>query len=91
MKGEIMNAALNRRLVKIEEKILPPKLSPAEAMLCDLPGFRKMVADMGLDIDQIIRTGDLWGNLPRHFVKQILEGLRKLNAQRSNQQFSVGQ
>ena len=86
-----MNPTLNKRLVKIEERVLPQKLSPVEAMLCDLPGFRKMVADIGLDIDQIIHTGDLWGNLPRDFVKQIVEGLRRLNAQRSNQQRPVGQ
>ena len=71
-----MSAALDRRLQRIEVKILPLRLSPAAAMLCEQQGFRQVAAAIGVDVDKAIQTGDLWGQFPRDILKQIVELIR---------------
>lgn len=71
-----MNIGLDRRLARVEEKIAPPRLSPVAAMLCESENFRSVAAGMGVDIDEAVRTGDLWGQFPRDFLRQLVERLR---------------
>ncbi len=73
--------SISRRLAALEAKVAP-KLSPLDALLCQNERFVALVSGQGLNIDDLKRSGNVLGALPRDLLRAIAERLKVANATR---------
>lgn len=81
----IATQSIERRLAKIEQKLIP-RLTEIEAYLCDCPEFVQLIADCGLNVEELRQRGNIIGSLPRDLLVLIVDRLKSLksNADGSN-------
>lgn len=71
--------SISRRIAALEAKVAP-KLSPLDALLCQNEKFVALVCGQGLNIDDLKRSGNVLGTLPRELLRALVERLKVANA-----------
>lgn len=72
-------ATIRRRIDAVESKVMP-KLSPTDEMLCRNEHFLTLVSRLGLNIDDLKRSGNVLGGLPRDVLRRILASIARIEA-----------
>jgi hypothetical protein len=71
--------SISRRLAALEAKVTP-KMHPLKAQLIQHPTFARLVADLGLNFEEIKKLPGPFDGLPRDTVRLIADRLKALNA-----------
>ena len=71
--------SISRRLAAVEAK-LTPKLSALDALLCENEKFVSMISGMGMNIEDLKRSGSVLSALPRELLQLMVDRLKVLNA-----------
>lgn len=67
--------SISRRLAVLEAKVTP-KMHPLKAQFIQNPAFARLVADLGLNFDEIKKLPGPFDGLPRDTVRSIAERLK---------------
>jgi len=73
--------SISRRLSVLEAKVTP-KLHPLKAQFIQHPAFARLVADLGLNFEEIKKLPGPFDGLPRDVIRLFYERLKALNAAR---------
>lgn len=71
--------SISRRLAALEAKVTP-KMHPLKAQLVRDPRFARLVADLGLDFEEVRKLPGVFDGFPRDTVRLILERLKVASA-----------
>ena len=74
-----MSIQFKRRLSAVETKVMP-KLSSTDEILVRNEHFVALVCGLGLNIDNLKRSGNVLGGLPRDCLRRILASIARLEA-----------
>lgn len=67
--------AISRRLAALEAKVTP-KMHPLKARLVQDPRFVRLVADLGLNFEEIKKLPGVFDGFPRDTVRLFVERLK---------------